>query len=115
MSLAPDLAQRVGDFAQYLTAIGVVAIVGLLWRNERSQSEMKERMKGIETVLSHPEIGVVPTMSLVRTRYHESAAIIQRHDGEIKETRRDIERIEHDVEQLQLRQLVRPTQPEARS
>jgi hypothetical protein len=106
---APDLMQRLGDFLQGLSGLGVVAIVGILWR-------MSERIKGIEVVLNHEKIGLVSSVSLVRERYHEIAGKTQENAGRIDGHTHDISRIEGDIEQLQLGRIVRQSrEPEVRS
>lgn len=121
MSLAPDLADRVGSVFQYLAGIGVVAIVGLQWRAEREASKtraefraelatMAERVKGIEVVLMHPEVGMTKSVNTVRERQHETNNRVQKLEGLVDGFSADIERVEHDVEQLQLNQLVRVRQ-----
>lgn len=88
---SPDLTRRTGDLVQYLTAIGVVACVGMLWR-------FGGRLSVIETVLSHPELGVTPSILSLRKSRHADAGKIQEHETRLDNHDRDIERIDRALE-----------------
>lgn len=98
--LAPDIAERLANVAQYVSGVGMVAVVAILWRTS-------ERIKGIEVVLNHPRIGLVEAVSVVRERMHGANEKLQAHEGKHEMTEHRLARMDNDIDEVRLNRMIR--------
>lgn len=87
IAVEPEIGRRAADVLQVLTAGGVTACVGMLWR-------FGGRLTAIETVLSDPDVGVKPAITSLRKSRHNDANQLQSHETRLDGHDKDIQRID---------------------
>ena len=101
LAQAPDLVQRFGDIAQYITTVGVIALVIFAIRTE--------------TLLNHAERGLIRRVEQIGERWHQTNNQVVSHSGDIARNTEDITALEQDVKRLERRHMPRDTDADPRT